>query len=56
LRHYVHILSVTVIVCNIPFHIWALAWVGKVKFSQKKLSKITSQQGLQAIYASLHEL
>ncbi|MFM9264342.1 hypothetical protein [Tychonema sp. BBK16] len=24
LRHYVHILSVPVIVCNIPFHFWAL--------------------------------
>ncbi|MCW6049670.1 hypothetical protein QUB60_21765 [Microcoleus sp. A2-C5] len=27
LRHYVHILSVTVIVCNIPFHIRAQAGV-----------------------------
>ncbi|MCC3571566.1 MAG: hypothetical protein JGK30_10250 [Microcoleus sp. PH2017_40_RAT_O_B] len=27
LRHYVHILSVTVIVCNIPFHFWALGGV-----------------------------
>ncbi|MGB3264459.1 MAG: hypothetical protein WBA89_10915 [Microcoleus sp.] len=35
LRHDVHILSVTVIVCNIPFHFLAPVWVFSVNFYPK---------------------
>lgn len=46
LRHYVHILSVTVIVCNILFHLWAPAWVFSVKILQlKKSLKLSGSNG-----------
>ena len=36
LRHCVHILSVTVIVCNIPFHSWAPLGSSRFKFYSEK--------------------